>query len=133
MMCQVIECRVNQYFENHLCSCHQELKMMQVIKMTKTEMVLKTLAYWFFNHLLWVLTQESSTDMSNVSPSHSCCHLADNVTVSGKACFDNASIWLSLQQLWKPDRIATSKCSLPGFVTFTGLWHRVTCAYVTGS
>jgi len=101
--------------------------------LTRTEMVLKALAYSFFNHLLWLLTQESSTDMSNVSLSHSNCHLADNATVSGKACFNNASIWLSLQELWKPDRIATCRCSLPGFVTFTGLWHRVTCAYVKGS
>ena len=39
-------------------------------------MVLKTLANSLFNHLLWLLTQESSTDMSNVSFSNSCCHLA---------------------------------------------------------
>jgi hypothetical protein len=47
-------------------------------------MVLKTLAYSFFNHLLWLLTQDSSTDISNVSLGHSGCHLADT---SSLYCF----------------------------------------------
>lgn len=89
--------------------------------MTRTEMFLKTLAYSLFNHLLWPLTQDSSTDVSNLSLSHSCCHLLDDATVSWKACFSGESVWFSLQQLLKPDRIVTCKCSLPGFVTFTGL------------
>lgn len=88
--------------------------------MTRTEMVLETLAYSFFNHLLWLLTQENSTDMSNISLTHSNCHLADNASVSGKARFNSASIWLSLQQLLKPDRIVTCKCSL-------ALWHLLDC------
>jgi hypothetical protein len=45
--------------------------------MTRTGMVLKTLAYSFFNRLLWLLTQDSSTDISNISVNHSCCHLED--------------------------------------------------------
>jgi len=89
--------------------------------MTRTQMILKTLPYSLFNHLLWPLTQDRSTDVNNVSLSHSCCHLAGDATVSWKACVNSASVWFSLQQLLKPDRIATCKCSLPGFVTFTGL------------
>jgi len=88
---------------------------------TRTEIVLKTLAYSLFNHPLWPLTQDSSTDVSNVSVSHSCCHLADDATVSWKACFNTASVWFSLQQFLKPVRIATCRCPQPGFVTFTEL------------